>query len=98
MWDGWATAFHPVETQGTTRCLDCDVPAHIDLAAILRQCSVLRRTCDEFSELSAERNIGSAQDDAFTAAVIEGIKFAVQNVRETDCTLFIGQKEMRLRQ
>jgi hypothetical protein len=46
--------------------------------------SVLRRTCDEFSELSAERNIGSAQDDAFTAAVIEGIKFAAQNVSETE--------------
>jgi hypothetical protein len=95
---GGATAFHPAETQGTARSLDRDVPAHIDLAAILRQCSVLRRTCDEFSELSAERNIGSAQDDAFTAAVIEGIKFAAQNVSETGCTLFVGQKEMRLRQ
>ena len=46
--------------------------------------------------LRAERNIGSAQNDAFTAAVIEGIKFAAQNVIETDCTLFIRQKEMRL--
>jgi hypothetical protein len=27
-------------------------------------------------ELRAERNIGSAQDDACAAAVIEGIKFA----------------------
>src|SRR5262249_48730658 len=46
-------------------------------------------------EMRAERYIWSRHDDAVTAAVIEGIKF-VQNVIETDSTLFIRQKEMRL--
>ena len=32
------------------------------------------------------------------AAVIEGAKFAAQNVGETDRTLFVGQKQMRLGQ
>src|SRR5207342_3481463 len=105
-WCNWRpAAFHPIEDKCTADRVDRHTPGDLDPAAKDRQRAKFRRVGRDLvdrhakrqRDLRAQGHFRPAEHNALVASVIEGIKFASQNVIEIDCALIIGEEQMRLR-